>query len=65
MTESDYTTDCMRESARKAIASSKVYNYYTFWSKETSGWQKLAKKILQEEIHNAVIRDKKKDLLKR
>lgn len=53
----DYIITCMHESARKAINEDKVFNYYLFWKTESVGWQKLAKRVLREELHNVVIED--------
>ena len=44
--------DLIRDMAFKAVKSGKVFEYMLFWMKEPVGWQKKAKKYLQEAIRN-------------
>jgi len=39
---------CIREMARKAIQNGEIFEYMIFWMEEPIGWQKKAKRYLQE-----------------
>jgi len=51
----DFINDVIHDMARKAIYNNTIFEYMLYWQKESSGWQKMAKRILHKELKKAII----------
>lgn len=50
----NWSDNCIKDMAKKAIENHKAFEYMIFWMKETIGWQKKAKQYLREALNDKI-----------